>query len=869
MAGLRDQVGIRFIEAMSGYVRGSGEKWIRPDDAGHFSYQAILEIPSLNAFLAGPLHIARVAGGTVEWKPFVQPTAILPGQVTMFRNDNGNRKHKFFDFDFSFASGVGYDIRFEGHKDLKDDRPFDASTDMTTVFCTLHAKNRPIARGVLHVNLSELLLQVQSMTVTGATSADEEREAREAFFAFFNRVVREVYPYVPLLLKEEARLTREELETLRFCARLMLPDPLPADGPGIDDVVNNLERFVGHAPESQVRDIRNALQAAGIALPALGVDPRDVRDFVKRELRRASPSPVRDVLEQIHTLIAFPYYSHPKADAIVGYHRPRHVPRAETRLPVLDVPPEREFDVVIAGSGPAGALLAERISAQGKSVLLLEEGPYVAEPEIDADELLWTSRLYKRSALQRANEPESIFDTGGPSFMVLQGGCVGGGSVVNNAVCFRLPARRLERWRNAGFPLDAAALDSGFDATARDLSIGPVSARARRLNPAARYLDRMFGPPQPPPVDEFAGAGFWECLVNLEPLGEGDQGCLGIGLCNVGCGSGRKRNALQVYLPKAVANGATIVAGARVLEVRSAQAAGGERRADGLLVRLRDGRKVIVRGRQFVLSCGPIGSTEVLLRSGDLKDHFQRERLPVGRRFAANVGSPLFAFTHDTINDQPGLQIAHAFVPFGNDGFVMETWYNPPGANALAMPGYLDVHHQRMRAFAQTVAAAPLVGSLPSGRISLEEGRLRIRLPIGVHEMDYLADGLSLLAGAFIEGGVREVVAGIGAGFVAKTQDDAARLRDEVRAIARNPRRQHLLRVGTGHPQGGNAMSEDPNVGVVDASFRVRGFSNLRVCDGSIFPDSSGVNPQWTILALADRCAEVVRQTVLAGGVHA
>jgi choline dehydrogenase-like flavoprotein len=35
----------------------------------------------------------------------------------------------------------------------------------------------------------------------------------------------------------------------------------------------------------------------------------------------------------------------------------------------------------------------------------------------------------------------------------------------------------------------------------------------------------------------------------------------------------------------------------------------------------------------------------------------------------------------------------------------------------------------------------------------------------------------------------------------------------------------------------------------------VRGINNLRICDGSVFPDSAAVNPQWTIMALADICA--------------
>ena len=46
--------------------------------------------------------------------------------------------------------------------------------------------------------------------------------------------------------------------------------------------------------------------------------------------------------------------------------------------------------------------------------------------------------------------------------------------------------------------------------------------------------------------------------------------------------------------------------------------------------------------------------------------------------------------------------------------------------------------------------------------------------------------------------------------------------------------------------------------GVVGGDFRVRGLRNLRVCDASIFPDNAGVNPQWTVLALAQLCADTI-----------
>ena len=47
--------------------------------------------------------------------------------------------------------------------------------------------------------------------------------------------------------------------------------------------------------------------------------------------------------------------------------------------------------------------------------------------------------------------------------------------------------------------------------------------------------------------------------------------------------------------------------------------------------------------------------------------------------------------------------------------------------------------------------------------------------------------------------------------------------------------------------------------GVVDPDFRVHGYRNLYVCDASVFPTSIGVNPQLTVMALADYAVSRVK----------
>ncbi len=222
------------------------------------------------------------------------------------------------------------------------------------MFLTLSAGGNAIAKGVVAVHINELLRQLESIEVTNAQTRAEERAAKEAFFAFMNAELREVYRDMPLLLREEKKLSKEEWRTLRLCVRVMLPDPLPAGGPTTEDVIATLEEYVANASAGEIGGIRTWLQSIALIVPVLSDNVREIRKFVKRELNRSEPSPIRTVLELVHSLVVFPYFSHPKADALVGYARPAHVPRGAPLLPVLDAPPERVFDVVIAGSGPAG-----------------------------------------------------------------------------------------------------------------------------------------------------------------------------------------------------------------------------------------------------------------------------------------------------------------------------------------------------------------------------------------------------------------------------------------------------------------------------------------------------------------------------------
>jgi choline dehydrogenase-like flavoprotein len=61
------------------------------------------------------------------------------------------------------------------------------------------------------------------------------------------------------------------------------------------------------------------------------------------------------------------------------------------------------------------------------------------------------------------------------------------------------------------------------------------------------------------------------------------------------------------------------------------------------------------------------------------------------------------------------------------------------------------------------------------------------------------------------------------------------------------------------HLVGGARMGDRPEDSVVDANHRVWGVPNLFLVDGSVFPTEGAANPALVIMALADRCAALLR----------
>ncbi len=474
-------------------------------------------------------------------------------------------------------------------------------------------------------------------------------------------------------------------------------------------------------------------------------------------------------------------------------------------------------DALVIGSGAAGAIVAYRLAEAGRRVLVLERGRHVDPSEFSEDEVQQISNLYADGALQLSRDF---------SFQVLQGMCVGGSTVVNNAVCFDLPADVLRSWNDRGAGLEEARLAESFERVRDWLQIRRPPSPHLQLG-AEKFLEgaKRLGLAEPPNSVDVVEANISDCP--------------GSGYCNIGCPFGTKLSMLDKVLPEGQEHYGDRL---RVLpECRAERIESRDGRAEAVLARTSDGRRLRIEARTVAVCAGAIASSWLLMQSKIGKR--------AGRDVCFNMASPITADFEERLDSFDGVQISHYFAPPEGRGFVMETWFNPVVSQALNKPGWLDDHRGNMGRFRHLTAAGVLVGTKGTARLrSALTGGVDIDYSPAREDLETLVEALKLLGRIYLAAGARRVMPSTFQFHEFTSEDQLDRLDDYVK-------RSSYLSLGTGHPQGGNALSGDDDKGVVDPSFRVHGFENLFVCDASVFPTATTVNPQLTVMALADYAA--------------
>src|ERR671915_765632 len=120
-----------------------------------------------------------------------------------------------------------------------------------------------------------------------------------------------------------------------------------------------------------------------------------------------------------------------------------------------------DADICIIGSGAAGAVLGQKLASgaseggnKRKSVVILEKGGYYDSEDMNQREADMIPLLWKNGG---ANFTDNL------RMVIAQGQCLGGSTVINDAVCFKTPQIVREKWRKMGVDISDEKWNKSLD----------------------------------------------------------------------------------------------------------------------------------------------------------------------------------------------------------------------------------------------------------------------------------------------------------------------------------------------------------------------------------------------------------------------
>ena len=528
-------------------------------------------------------------------------------------------------------------------------------------------------------------------------------------------------------------------------------------------------------------------------------------------------------------------------------------------------PADHSYDYVVVGAGPAGCLLANRLSADpGCRVLLLEAGGRDNYPWIHIP----VGYLYcignPRTDWCFKTEAQPGLD--GRSLGYPRGKVLGGCSSINGMIYMRGQARDYDHWAEQGNPgwawddvLPLFRASENHFGGASELHGNAGEWRVERQ----RYSWAI--------LDAFREAAAQSGIASIDDFNGGNnQGC---GYFQVNQRSGVRWNAAKAFLrPVRHRPNLTVLTGVEVDKVLLDNG-----RASAVQARWQGSEQRYLARREIILCAGAVGSPGILQRSGiGPRPLLERLGIPVLHELPG-VGGNLqdhlqLRLIYKVSNVRTLNQVANTH--WGKLGMGLRYLYDRSGPLAMApsqlgafvrshpeqptpnlqyhvQPLSLDRFGEPLHRFAAFTASVCNLRPLSRGRVDIRSANPG---DAPVIDPNYLSEPEDLRVAAQAIRLTRQIVqAPALAAFAPVEYLPGAALDTEEQL------QQAAGQIGTTifHPVGTCRMGNGP-LDVVDAQLRVHGVAGLRIADASIMPQITSGNTCSPTLMIGEKAAQLI-----------
>lgn len=508
-----------------------------------------------------------------------------------------------------------------------------------------------------------------------------------------------------------------------------------------------------------------------------------------------------------------------------------------------------EVDVVIVGAGAAGGVLAKELAEANMKVVVLDAGPF-RDPQKDfaSDELTAKNLGWQDTRIVDGQHPLTMGHNN-------SGRGIGGGTVHFTGVFLRFHDVDFKAKTMDGvaddWPISYEDLEPYYDKVEKEIAVsGP------------KYFPwGNFHGPYPYPEREPLSPNAYMFMNGCEKLGiesvvtplailsapfEGRPPCINRGFCNQGCMPDAKFSTLIVHIPKAMKAGAEVLANCMVTQVLM----GADGRATGVEF-VHNGQTYKQMAKIVILSAYVIETPRLLLNSANAQfpNGLANSSGMVGKGFMTHSSHDVYGKFDEEIRLYKGTPVLASTQAFYRTNpehdFVRGYTLHAHGTRPVAFANGI-AHSQQGLLWGEKLRQAvldynyygriTLVGEVlpnPGNTIRLAEEKDEYGLPRAKVIFSYGDNDQKLIRHAVQKMG--EIIEAAG-GKVEYVVPDSA----------------HLM--------GGCRMGNDPESSVVNSYGQSHDIPNLFICDASIFVTSGAGNPTNTVMALAARTADYIKE---------